>query len=409
MMTTDPLTLLQNKSVERRAEATRYYEQNGNLEDIEILLDYAQNDPSIAIRNNAADAISDILSRYRTGPNKNAITREKRLELMNKFRKVSPNKSAVVYLMYAALGIPEVLPIIAAAFFDPRTEFRISAAIGLKCYCLSGDLVGDTESEQYVVSLLSNSRLDGDSVAHIARVCAEAGYVSAMPTLQNLSGEGLIGETITAAIDQLKKASRRPIGIWSSDGLDSMEYNPKGKRDSSFVIISGNNVVQSCNGEWEDWPDFDGQPSRQLLFRRIEQPAPGPAIQCGGKTWYFASSEEIESLVQPELDLVGEANKELETLGDILQPRALDDSKAWRNIALLYLRARKFDKALKAAHHTQELKRAPRDIHFIKAELMRLSGKTKEARELYQKCLSTTRSERSVLAKLCTNRIEQLG
>ena len=48
MTTTDPVTLLQDKSVERRAEATRYYERSGDLDDIDLLLGYAQNDSSIA-------------------------------------------------------------------------------------------------------------------------------------------------------------------------------------------------------------------------------------------------------------------------------------------------------------------------------------------------------------------------
>jgi len=407
MTTTDPLALLQSKSVEQRAEATRYYERHGDLSDLEVLLDCAQNDSSVAIRNNAADAISDILSRYRTGENKSKLSVEERLNWMNRFRKLSPNKSPVVYLMYAALGIPEVLPIITAAFFDPRTELRISAAIGLKCYCLSADLLGNVKIEEQVVSLLSNPRLDGDAMAHIARVCAESGYVSALPVLQNLTGEGLIGETIRAATEQLKKASLRPVGIWVSDGLDSVEFNPETKVETCFAIISQKQAVLKKQDQWQLIDDFSSAEQRQLLFRRLAQPTPGPALQFADSTWYFANAKEVEGLLQKELNLTGKRNESLEVLGDVLQNRAVDNTKMWRNIAVLYLRAGALNKANNAAERAIELKRPPRDVYFIKAEVLRLSGNKSAAQELYKQCIAGARSEKSVLAQLCKERLEK--
>jgi len=408
MSKTDPLALLQSKSVEQRAKATRFLEKHGGLKDIDVLLEYAENDPSVAIRNNAADAISDILSRHRVGENKKKLSRKKRLDLMKRFRKVSPNKSPVVYLMYASLGIPEALSIIIAAFFDPRTELRISAAIGLKCYCLSIDMIDDHETEEKVVSMLSNSRLEGDSIAHISRVCAEAGYLSALPILDGIYGEGLIGETIKAATEQLRKAKKRPIGIWISDGLDSMEYNPLKVTSKKVAVIGADSVMLQSKGKWQMWRSFGDQSIRQLLFRRISNPAPGPALQVGDRTWYLASADETDSLLQAELDLEGERCKSLEVLADLLVPKSAECTKMSRNLALLYLRAGSIKKADKSVQRSIDLKRPPRDIYFIKAELKRITGDSEGAETLYQQCISNTRSEKSALAILCKKRLQQM-
>ena len=407
-MTTDPLALIQSNSVEQRAEATRYYERHGDLKDIDVLLESAINDTSIAIRNNAADAIYDILSRYRIGERKKLLSRQKRLDLLQEFRKVSPNKSPVVYLMYAALGIPEVFPILTSAFFDPRTELRISAAIGLKCYCLSADLLDSQQTEQGVLQLLENQRLDGDSLAHVARVCAEAGYTSALSRLQKIHGEGLIGETMKAATEQLKKAQRRPVGIWTGDEMDAMEFNPDPVGSSATVIISSESAAWYSEGEWRIWSDFDDLPQRQLLFRRISQPTPGPALQVGLRTWYMADAKQVEDLFARESKLDGERCDALVVLADVLQSRAGDDPKMWRNIAVLYLRSNELSKAESAVQKSAALKRPPKDIWYVQGEVHRRRGEIQQAESSFQKCLAGTRSEKSALARLCTLRLKEM-
>ena len=42
--------------------------------DIPFLIQNAASDTSVAVRNNAADAIADILSRYRTSPEKETLS-----------------------------------------------------------------------------------------------------------------------------------------------------------------------------------------------------------------------------------------------------------------------------------------------------------------------------------------------
>ena len=54
--------LLQSKSVSDRSKAMRHYEHFGMVADIPFLIQNAASDASVAVRNNAADAIADILS-----------------------------------------------------------------------------------------------------------------------------------------------------------------------------------------------------------------------------------------------------------------------------------------------------------------------------------------------------------
>ena len=147
------------------------------------------------------------------------LSLEARQELLKKFRKVVVSKNTSVFLMYASLGIPQVFSIVSSGLFDPRSELRICSAIGLKCFCLSADMLENKEIETKVVSLLQNHRLDFDSIAHVARLCAEVGYVSALPLLEEISGEGMVAETINASIEQLRKAKKRPIEFWKTKDL----------------------------------------------------------------------------------------------------------------------------------------------------------------------------------------------
>lgn len=403
------MELLKSNSVSDRAEALRRYERLGELEDIDTLLGFAQEDSSIAIRNHAADAISDILSRYRVGERKELLSFEQRQELLKKFRKVVVSKNSSVFLMYASLGIPQVFSIVSSGLFDPRSELRICSAIGLKCFCLSADMLGNQEIENKVVSLLQNHRLDLDSIAHVARLCAEVGYVSALPFLEEISAEGMIAETIQAAIEQLGKAQKRPIGIWKTKGLDAVEFNPEAEEASldQFLIVSYQKVVLFQDGIWTELTNFSKCPQRRLFFRRIGSPMPGEALQLEGKTFFMASEKEINQLQKEVLDLSGEKNSCLVALAEVERRVAGDNAKSWRNIALLYLLGNDLEQGAEACDIAKQLKRTPNDIWFIEGRIHRELGNKEEARKCFQTCLEYSRSETSALAKLCLSYLEE--
>ena len=399
---------LKSPSVSDRAEALRQYERFGELDDIDLLLGFAQDDSSVAIRNHAADAISDILSRYRVGKEKEKLSLEARQDLLKKFRKVVVSKNSSVFLMYASLGIPQVFSIVSSGLFDPRSELRICSAIGLKCFCLSADMLGNQEIEGKVVSLLQNHRLDFDSIAHVARLCAEVGYVSALPILEEISGEGMVAETIQAAIEQLRKAKKRPIGIWRTKGLDAIEFNPEleEKNQDQVLIVSHQKAALVQAGEWTNIADFSEQQQRRLFFRKIGDPMPGEAFQIGKKTFFMASEKAIEDLEKDALNLDGEINPCLVALADVERRGAADSSKAWRNVALLYLLGGDLEQAQEACEVAKQLKRTPNDVWFIEGRIHRELGNEEEAQKCFQTCMEHSRSETSVLAKLCLSYLE---
>ena len=400
---------LESKSVSVRAEALRQYERFGALADIDILLPIAQDDASIAIRNQAADAISDILSRYRVGVQKEELSLEERQELLKRFRKVVVSKNSSVFLMYASLGIPQVFSIVSSGLFDPRSELRICSAIGLKCLCLSADVLGDEEIEGKVVSLLQNHRLDSDSIAHVARLCAEVGYVSALPFLEEISSEGLVAETIQAAIEQLQKALKRPVGIWRTNGLDAIEFNPELEAISAaqFLVVSHQKAVLFQDGEWSEISAFSELAQRRLFFRKIGEAMPGEAFQIQGKTFFRAAEKEVESLQKDILTLDGEKNACLVAMAEIERRKAGDSAKIWRNVALLYLLGDDPQQALEACDVAKQLKRTPNDLWFIEGRIYQELDRAEDARKCFQTCLESSRSETSALAKLCLAYLEQ--
>ena len=85
--------LLQSKSVSDRSKAMRHYEHFGMIADIPFLIQNAASDASVAVRNNAADAIADILSRYRTSPSKEEFSTEERHRLLPMFRRIKVQKT----------------------------------------------------------------------------------------------------------------------------------------------------------------------------------------------------------------------------------------------------------------------------------------------------------------------------
>ena len=396
-------TLLKSTSVGERAEALRKYERCGKVGDIEKLIVFAQEDPSIAIRNHAADAISDILSRYRVGASKEDLSFEGRQELLAKFRKVVVSRNTTVFLMYASLGIPQVFSIVSSGLFDPRSELRICSSIGLKSLCISADMLGDLEIEAKVVSLLENKRLDFDSIAHVARLCAEVGYVSALPYLEGISSEGMVAETIQAAIDELKKAEKRPIGIWKTKGLDAIEFNPdlEAQNSERYLIVSHQMASLYQDGEWTEYKDFFDLPQRRLFFRRIGDAAPREAFQIGEDTYSLASQKDIEGLERNALHLDGQENPSLLALADVERKLAGDSAKAWRNVTLLYFLAGDLEQALEACELTREMKRTPNDLLLIEGRIQRALGNEEKAIHCFQTCLENSRSETSALANLC--------
>jgi hypothetical protein len=388
-------------------------EKVGDLSVIDALLGHAKDDKSPAIRHNSADAISDILSRYRLPPHAEEVSFEQRMELFHKFMGVFPGHNNATFLMFASLGIEQARDQILSGFLHPRSEVRLGAFVGLLRYCLSASTLGDKNTEQSVLEMLKLSRLSADATVHLARICAEVSYASALPVLRGIDLDGKHGETIEAAIDQLEKSDESMDGLWFSDGKDAGEYNPTSRIAEAYLAI--NNGQASFRTElddiWLPYIDFENAPKRRMWFRRVGQPAPGPAIQVGFRTYYMAPQASAHNLMESEAIFEpGTAMEGYKVLAAVLEKKLdTDVAKILRNLGLIWMRAHQFESAMDTFERAIAGKRTPIDTYFYLAECACGLGDMTRAKASWEACLGKTRSPTSAMAQLCRERLDGVG
>jgi hypothetical protein len=409
--TSDPLENLSKGNIHERAAATRDLEKYGGLDVIPILVEHAVSDPSPAIRHNSADAISDILSRFRN-LKRGGLTKKKKAALMPMILRIPPSRNNAVFLIHACIGTMECLQHICAGLRDPRSEVRLGAAIGLLRFCQSASTLGDRAVEKQVVQLLAEPRLSPDAIAHVARACAAVGFASAVPLLRRIDLGGGHGETVAAAEDQLLQAGEPPMGLLVSDGCDAGEYNLSPTIPTAICAIEGDSAALQIgtDGTWDIWEGYGKLPWRRMWFRRVGEPTPGPAFQIGKRTWYMATKEDLEQLLKREAKLERlEAEPGCQLLAKILSARAeKSDSKAWRDIGILMMRAHEWDRGIDALKCSIEGKRTPIDTWYYLGECALSGGDRVAAEEAWSICLQKSRSKTSALAQLCTARLKEV-
>ena len=64
-----------------------------------------------------------------------------------------------------------------------------------------------------MLKLLQSGSLDIPGIAHIVRLCAEAGYQKIVPLLDELPDLGNLDEIVAATRLQMRIAKERPIGL----------------------------------------------------------------------------------------------------------------------------------------------------------------------------------------------------
>ncbi len=409
METEDPILALDSPSVHVRASATRDLEKYGDLSSIEKLVVLAKDDPSPAIRHNAADAVSDILSRYRQAPKASELSNKERKRLLADFLEISPGRNNAVFMIYACLGLKECLDQILAGFKDPRSEVRLGASIGLLRYCQSSSVHGMADVEEKVVAFLGEKNLTVDTTAHIARVCAAVGFKTAIEPLRRIDIQGVHGETINAAQDQLSNTSLYGNGIWISDGTDAGEFNINPEKPAEVCAITSDGACRwsADTGEWTEW-DCAELPVRHMWFRRVGEPTPGPAMQIGGRTWYMANKKSLDDILKTEARLPEDDScPPLKHLARALTARCdKENAKELRDIGLLWLRADEYTLAAKSFSESIQAKRTPIDTWFYLGECSLALGNFASAREAWGLCLEKTRAKTSALAQLCKTRLE---
>lgn len=393
--------LLQSKSVSDRSKAMRHYEHFGLVDDIPFLIQNAASDASVAVRNNAADAIADILSRHRTSPEKEKFSIEERHRLLPMFRRIKVQKTPAVNLAYASLGTSRSLSILLSSFVDPRVEMQNCAAAGLRCFCLSQDAMLDETIETRLLKLLQSGSLDIPGVAHIVRLCAEAGYQKVVPLLDDLPNLGNLDEIVAATRLQMRIAQERPIGLWYTDGLDALEFNPQAELGERFLLVTEDSALTSEDGVWSETPEVLEGPTRRLFFRPIGSSESVQAIQTPTSTWTAAQSADVQILLQQETQFDQPSNPHLLKVVQWLESRLKDNQKNTRSLAILYMRAEAWEECGQYIEKAMSYKTVSADVWFVVAKRHWALGQSKKALESIEKCLSSMKTDRSLLARQC--------
>lgn len=393
--------LLQSKSVSARSKAMRHYEHFGMVDDIPFLIQNAASDASVAVRNNAADAIADILSRHRTSPEKEKLSIEERHRLLPMFRRIKVQKTPAVNLAYASLGTSRALSILLSSFVDPRVEMQNCAAAGLRCFCLSQDAMLDDTVETRLLKLLQSGSLDIPGIAHIVRLCAEAGYQKVVPLLDDLPDLGNLDEIVAATRLQMRIAKDRPVGLWYTDGLDALEFNPLAEHGEKFLLVTEDSALISEGGVWAETPEVLEGPTRRLFFRPIGSSESVQAIQTPTSTWSIAQSADVQILLQQETQFDQPSNPHLLKVVQWLESRLKDNQKNTRSLAILYMRAEAWDECGQYIEKALSYKTVAADVWFVDAKRQWVLGQSKSALESLEKCLTSIKTDRSLLARQC--------
>ena len=406
----EALELLNHRTIANQAMGLRYLEAYGTLEDIDLLLGIASENPSISIRNIAADCVADILSRHRIGAGKEILSYEQRVELLAKFRKVRSSKTATVFLMYGMLGIDKALNVLMMGLFDPRTELQNCAVAGLRCYCLSADTLEDQSIETKLVSILEDSKVSIPVQAHILRLCVESGYQSVLRVLPMLDSVGVLNEVIPAAQIQLNHNKEPSVGIWYSNGLDAIEYNPAKEDVHQFLLLTKDRAICCKEGQWFEVEAIENQVHRKLYFRGIGKEGLQEAIQMGLDTWVKADNLQIEALIKQEAMLDVAGDDFIQTLADYLQSQIQegDKSKYWHVVAMFNLRTQNWSMLQHACEQALLVKKPSNDIYYFQAKYHLAMGNKKAAAAALETCIASCRSIKSTLAKLCLSLQETL-
>ncbi len=295
--TEDPRAALGDKSIHVRCAAARDLSRHGSPDDIPLLLEKAQRDRSPAVRLGAAGAAADILSRFRLAPTADQLDTATRQELFSAFKGLDPAINAGLFSLLACIGLPVGFRRIASGLRDPRGDVRLGAAIGLLRLCESAAAHEDAELEASVVEILRDPRLKPDAAAEVAWVAARVGFRSAAPVVASLALSGSHGELVDRALDLLRSYEQPLHGAFFTDGRDAGEVNPDPAMPSGFAVFSAAGALMGDGDDASEWSYLDGLlPGgiRRMFIRRVGDAEPGPAFQLEGRTWYAATTEQVE-------------------------------------------------------------------------------------------------------------------
>jgi len=398
--TSDPLKALDAKSIADRAAGARDLSLVGELTHLEQLAAMAGSDRSPAVRLSVAAAAADILSRHRFGPHAKGLGVKRRNTLTELFRRIDPSVNPGVFSVFGCLDRPAALEAICGGLRDPRGDVRLGAAVGLLRLCTSQAVAAKSKVERTVVALLEDDRHKPDAVAEIARVCAAAGYRSAIPLIRALCLSGAHGELAAEALTILEAGEAPLTGMWFSDGLDAGETNRTSPLGGALVFCDGRTALVLDGGRWKVDKALLSDEVRRMHFRKVGAVAAAPAFQAGDRTWYSGADSGllcvIDGLASPgeidwtKLGTVSAASKRGLARADEHLP---DTAQGHRARALLQAQAGDLAGAIEALEKAISLKKVFPDTWGLLGDALWAAGKKKAAKGHYRTFLKKARKK----------------
>ncbi|GDX83594.1 hypothetical protein LBMAG42_54050 [Deltaproteobacteria bacterium] len=291
--TKDPLAALDAKDIPTRAAGARDLALTGGPEVIDRLLSVATRDNSPGVRLAAAGAAADILSRHRLPPREALIPGDDRARWLATVIAVDPGLNTGLFAVCGTLGTAAAFNRVLIGLRDPRQDVRAGACVGLWRAVASSAYNGDAEAEGRVVATLSDARIRVETRVEIARICADAGYRSALEPARALP-EQATRQTRTAAEELVVRLEAAPVltGVWVDEGLDVMAVGLKARAGAIAAILGeGDAVFTEENGEVSR--STLPSPLRVLRAKAGDKESPGPVLQIGSRTWWPAGGEEF--------------------------------------------------------------------------------------------------------------------
>lgn len=371
--TKDPVESLRAASIPERAAAARDLSQAGTPDHIDALIHTGIHDKSPGVRLAAASAAADILSRHRLSPRREKITDAQREGWLRAAASVDPVVNPGLFGICGCLGTEAAFKRILQGLRDPRQDVRTGACVGLWRTMASGGAALLPGLEAQVVATLSDARIRVETRVEIARLCADAGYLTALEPARELPAlcTRKTNELADAIVLRLE-ALPQPAGLWVRTGMDPVAIDPKCDGDDVLLVLGLGDAVTATAKGVRRGPLSPGW--RILSIRENAKESAESVLQIGTESWWPAPPEAVvrfgDRLLQAgqgELLLgVGEA------LGG--------SSSALRVRGCALLALGRADEAVLALEAAVAGKKVPPDAWWFLADALRATGKADAAR-----------------------------
>ena len=393
----DPIAALRSKSIATRSAGARSLSLHGSVEDIPLLLEHARDDRSPAVRLISCSASADILSRYRVGARAKTLSLKRRAELVALINRVDPGQNTAIFSVIACLDLPEGIKRMAVGMRDPRGRVRLGAAVGLWRHVISASQCGNKVLEEQLLQLLKDSRLPTDSLAEMGRICAAAGYSSAISRLQNLDLVGTQGELLSSCLEVLEGLDQVGAGFWWSDGRDGGEVSADPALPPAGQLVTEDGVLMGCDGSWS-WTPASAAVFSPCFFRRVGQAEADHVLHGLGRTWFRMESTILDmidlAMDVPRLQVSRVATVESERARHLLGSALPESSSGDRARGLLALGVGDLSQARDCFVEATQQKKTPPDTWFLLGETLQELGEEDEAREAWTLSIDKARRKR---------------